>query len=283
MKPLFVPYVNPMSNRDSFPSDKALKNLYSGTIAMGYEHAPDHEPVIQHALLANHVSCSKSKIADKYMACIFSNLVVLPQQHRTEDELLTNAYRGTVAMITSLLNNIPGFKVDIVTMLPEDLTVWLKNFRQASLDNKEGEELYGTMKSGMWYVQYTWNNPFKLRTDLTPWDVASNYLYDTIRQYIHYEGYEGIEGLQQMLELDLIKIEQHPYAKGSFSVLFNKQTGDRCFAPCLGWFGNHSQVYESGKNDIGLTNLFYISNECYIGSWYAIKETGEKQYLRLDN
>lgn len=267
-----------MNNRSSFPDDQSLKRLEVGLKNM---RVMEHESVIAHALLANHVTCVRYD--DKsFVATIFSNLVVLPENAYGVEQILLGAYQETSAMIKSLLNNIPGFQVELVAMMPEDIVKWLKDFQDASLHNKDGGELYSTMKSGMWHVKYSWVNPFTINTSLIAWDIAMNYLYDTIRNNIYREGYEGEEGLRKMLELELIKIEQHPYSKGSFSVCFNKQLGDHTFAPCLAWFGGHSQVYESGKNDFGYTNLFYISNDTYIGSWYAIKETGPKQYLRLN-
>ena len=276
MKQIFVPYVNPYTNRESFPSDEVLKRLD----AVELERMPEHEVVIAHALLANYVYSVKLNNG-QYMATIFSNLVVLPESGKDISSMLINLYTKTSAMIKSLLSNIPGFKVDIVSMNPDDIPKWMQDFKEATLLNTPGKELYSTMKSGIWYIQYSWTNPFSIDTSLTAWDVASNYLYDSIQNNIYHEGYQGLEGLQKMMELDLLKVEQHPYSKGSFLVCFRKQLGDHLFAPCLTWFGGHSQVWECGKNDMGLTTLFLVTNNDYIGSWYAIKEDMNSGYARL--
>lgn len=281
MKPIFVPYVNPNSNRDSFPSDEILNKIRSKAAPSGFEPIPDHEAVIGHALQANHVICAKTKDGEECIATIYSNLVVMPSQVIGRDEFLIGCFLKTKEMIQSLLNNIPGFRVKIVAMLKEDIASWLQNLTKATLEHQNNSNAYSEMPSGVWYIQYTWANPFKVRTDLYPADIAMNYMADSMKNQLYREGYTGVEGILRMLDEDLIHIEAHPYLKGSFKVLINKQMQDTFFAPALASFTGNPEVYECGKNDLCCVELFRTSNEQFIGSWYAIKEDMNSVYSRL--
>lgn len=278
--------IHPFVKRECFPASDKLALLTARAKQEG-RHLASHESIIQHQTLANHVHCER--VGDKNMATIFTNVVMikdslvrkLSRDKENWEMVFKGIYEDTCNALKSVLNKIPGFYVEVIGMMPNEMVKWF-----ISITENLGEDRQESMVSGNWIMQYRYDESqvVELRKDLIAADFFNQYVIGAIKRtfYLELDNFDpssedSHEILKDMVYREDIQIIQHPYSKQSFSVAFNKQVfSDRIIGPSLAAISHEAYLIQAGLKDNDFISMYLVQSKDYLGSWWAAKLVSDR-------